>query len=278
MHKKHCLRGKSLRRNAFEFRITERLPSEQWTDIAAGRQIGEIVKGFLSPDACEAIRRNFENSSSIRKRTDGVPGETLGVDLYKSAPEEYVVKSLMLRADCNRLFQGTVNVPIHLRESLQRTIPKRCIVRPAIYNGIEFNPVRAIRWTDNGNYALKFHDDQAQLGDPWQKDMETSRISYPVAFNVYPSVSENGGALVVYNIAPSEQSRAELGLSFTGYPYPEELLKDFERIEVAPEAGDLVILSGRFVHGVTGIGGATPRILLNHFGGNIDSKTFVTWS
>jgi hypothetical protein len=198
--------------------------------------------------------------------------------LYKSAPDDYVEKSLIVRADLNRLFRGTINVPIHLRESLQRTLPRGTIVRPAIHDGIEYNAVRGIRWSDAGKYSLKFHDDQAQLRDPRQAGMETFQIPYPVAFNVYPSVSEQGGELVVYNLAPDDRSRELLGLEYTGYPYPEELLSELPRLTITPEPGDLVILSGRFIHGVTGIQGKTPRILLNQFGGFIDPTTFVTWS
>ncbi len=67
---------------------------------------------------------------------------------------------------------------------------------------------------------------------------------------------------------------------WTGYPYPVEVLNGFQRLVVQPEQGDLLILSGSFVHGVRGIRGAGSRILLNHFGGFVDAgrTTFVTWS
>jgi len=276
--KSERLTGRSLPSDRFQFGVVERVPSSGWKRIARGQQVGEVVKGFLTSEESSRIVDNFLNSPSLRQRTDGVPGETLGVDLYRSAPRDYVQKTLELKSDMSRLFAGTVPVPQHLRDSLQRTMPAGSVVRPAIHAGIEYNAVRGIRWTDNGKHSLKFHDDQAQLRDPRQSEMETSRIEWPVAFNVYPSVSESGGALVVYNIAPDDASRERLGLQWTGYPYPEEMLEGYEQLTVYPEPGDLVILSGRFIHGVTGIGGSTPRILLNHFGGFVDRKTFVTWS
>jgi hypothetical protein len=272
------LTGKSLSKKAFKFTLSSRIPSGNWKKIARGELLGEIVKGFLSLEDSQRIRENFEQSPALRRRTDGVPGETLGTDLYKSAPDEYMAKTLEVKSDLGRLFYGTVNVPLMLRESLQRTLPAGIVVRSAVHDGIEYNAVRGIRWTDNGAYSLKFHDDQAQLRDPRQRSMETFQVEYPVAFNVYPSVSEIGGGLVVYNIAPDDDTRARMGLDFTGYPYPEELLSEFSNVSVIPDPGDLVILSGRFIHGVTGIGGQNPRILLNHFGGFVNPTTFVTWS
>lgn len=272
------LTGKSLAKKDFRFVHSDGVPTNDWQRIARGELLGQIVHGFLSLEECKRIRANFEKSPALRNRTDGVPGETLGVDLYKSDPQDYIANTLEVKADLSRLFRGTLNVPLHLRESLQRTLPSGSAIRPAVHDGIEYNEVRGIRWTDNGKYSLKFHDDQAQLCDPRHERLETFRIEFPVAFNVYPSVSEIGGGLKVYNIAPDEATRERLGLDYTGYPYPDELLEPFDSLLVEPEPGDLVILSGRYIHGVTGIGGHTPRILLNHFGGFIDPKTFVTWS
>jgi hypothetical protein len=272
------LTGKSLAKKDFRFVHSERIPSRNWQKISRGTLLGEVVRGFLTPEECKRIRENFENSPALRNRTDGVPGETLGVDLYKSDPQDYIANTLEVKADVSRLFRGSLNVPSHLRESLQRTLPTGIAIRPAVHDGIEYNEVRGIRWTDNGKHSLKFHDDQAQLCDPRHERLETYRIEWPVAFNVYPSISETGGGLKVYNIAPDEATRDRLALAYTGYPYPDELLEPFDSLLVEPEPGDLVILSGRYIHGVTGIGGNTPRILLNHFGGFINPKTFVTWS
>lgn len=271
--------GSSLIDHAFQMESVESLSGEHFQQIATGQRIGLIYRDFLSTKECEEIRDNFTRNTGRRERADGVPGQTLGMDLYKAIPLDYLQGTLEQRRAVSELFLNTVNVPLKLREMLQRLMPYGSVVRPASALGIEFNYVRAVRWTDNGTHALRFHDDQAQLTDPRQIDLETARVQWPVAFNVYPSVSEIGGGLEVYNIAPDDASRAALGLSYSGYPYPQELLEGrFAKLTVMPRAGDLVILSGRFVHGVQGIGGASPRILLNHFGGYIDPTTFVTWS
>ena len=96
-----------------------------------------------------------------------------------------------------RLFVGAVSVPTQLRADIQRRMPARVAVRPAVHNGVPFNPVRGVRWTDTGTHALKLHDDYAQLKNPAQAEFETARVEWPVAFNVYPAVSEGGELEVV---------------------------------------------------------------------------------
>jgi hypothetical protein len=269
--------GMTLPKRIFRINVAARKPSALIREIAAGNALGELVKGYLTPAQSATIATNFEKSSALRLRANGVAGQTVGVDQYRASPEEYVAKALQAREPVDRLFVGAINVPTHLRADVQRLMPAGVAVRPAMYNGVPFNSVRAIRWTDKGMHALKLHDDVAQLKDPIQAEFETARIEWPVAFNVYPAVSE-GGELEVYNIAPDDTTRARLGIALTGYPYPPELLEPFDKLLIKPEMGDLLILSGRFVHGVRGVTGRGCRILLNHFGGFIDCANFVTWS
>jgi hypothetical protein len=271
--------GISLPDDEFRVETVERLDTKSFLDLAQGRRVGLILPGFISQRDCERISENFARNPGKRQRQDGVPGETLGVDLYKATPSVYVEEVLKHRRHVEELFFGATNVPLKLQTAIQRIMPQGTAVRSASAFGIQFGSCRAVKWTDCGTHALKFHDDQGQLTDPGQARLETSRVKFPLALNVYPSTSEIGGGLVVYNIAPDDATRVELGLAYTGYPYPIDLLEGrFNKLTVTPKAGDLVILSGRFVHGVEGLGGSSPRILLNHFGGFIDPETFVTWS
>jgi hypothetical protein len=269
--------GLSLPKSKFGINITKGKPSPLIRKIAAGKALGELVKGYLTSAQSATIATNFAENPALRVRADGVAGQTVGVDQYRALPDEYVAEALRAREPVDRLFVGAINVPTQLRADVQRLMPAGVAVRPAMYNGVPFNSVRAVRWTDNGTHALKLHDDFAQLKDPTQAEFETAQVEWPVAFNVYPAVSE-GGELEVYNIAPDDTTRARLGITLTGYPYPPELLDRFDSLVIKPEPGDLLILSGRFVHGVRGVSGGGCRILLNHFGGFVDDTTFVTWS
>jgi hypothetical protein len=269
--------GCSLPKDKFKLNITARKPSRLVYAIANGQAIAELVKGYLDPDRCAAITTNFGTSPALRPRANGVAGQTIGVDQYRALPGEYVSAALQSREAVDRLFLGAVHVPTQLGEDLQRLMPAGVVVRPAVFDGVPFNSVRAVRWTDDGTYALKLHDDYAQLKDPGQAEFETSRVEWPVAFNIYPSVTD-GGELEVYNIAPDDATRSRLGIAATGYPYPAEPVSRFDKLVIKPELGDLLILSGRFVHGVRGVGAGGQRILLNHFGGFIDPTTFVRWS
>ena len=245
---KKTITGLSLPRGKFRINVTAGKPSLLVREIAAGKAAGELVRGYLTPAQSDTIATNFQKSPVLRTRANGVPGQTVGVDQYRALPDEYVAEALRAREPVDRLFIGAINVPTQLRADVQRLLPAGSVVRPAMYNGVPFNSVRAIRWTDDGTHALKLHDDYAQLRDPAQAEFETALVEWPVAFNVYPAVSE-GGELEVYNIVPDDATWARLGITLTGYPYPAGLVDRFDKLVVKPEPGDLLILSGRFVHG-----------------------------
>ncbi len=272
------LTGHRLGHSDFKLDVVVGKPTAHIRNVASGQALGQIVKGYLDAVQCETIVQNYNRNPAVHPRENGVAGETIGVDQFGADPSDYVEQSLDSLAPVNRLFRHSINVPVQLREDIQRIMLAGTAVRPAVFDGIPANPVRGVRWTDVGEFALKLHDDYAQLTDPRQVDMETARVAWPVAFNVYPSVTEAGGELIIFNLAPDNVSRQWLGIAHTGYPYPLELFDCVESITIRPEAGDLVVLSGKFVHGVRGVRGSGSRLLLNHFGGFISADTFVTWS
>jgi hypothetical protein len=272
------LSGRSLPADAFVPSEVQVKPTSHILRMMNGEAIGQIVHGYLSPEQCATISRNFMENTGLHVRGDDVSGMTVGADIYGKSAEQYLADVVAARPHVTEIFANTVDVPTMLRADIQAVMPAGVTVRPASYNGERFNDARVIRWTDSGALALKFHDDAGQLCDPRQSVLETSKVAHPVAFNVYVSVPEAGGELEIVNLCPDLQTKERLGIEHSGYAYPESLLADYERISIKPQVGDLLILAGEFIHGVRGIRGSGVRLLLNHFGGFIDEKTFVTWS
>jgi hypothetical protein len=270
--------GRSLPSQDFVPSVVQSKPTSHILRMASGQAIAQVVHGYLSPEECRAISKNFADNAGLHVRGDDVRAITVGADLYGKSSEEYLVDVRKARPFVAEIFRGTVDVPSKLRADIASVMPAGVTVRQAMHDGEPFNDARVIRWTDTGTLALKFHDDHGQLCDPRQSTFETSAVVHPVAFNVYVSVPEEGGELEVVNICPDRETKEKLGIEHSGYAYPDELLAGFERIVIKPQEGDLLVLAGEFIHGVRGIKGAGVRLLLNHFGGFINEQTFVTWS
>lgn len=270
--------GKSL--SSFRVEMLSRFPSrEQFMDLLTGKAAAFHVQGFLGSGDASQLVDNFDNNEGVRVRDDVVPASTVGVDLFLKDPEEYLAQTKSARPFVDQLFEGcSTNIVSQVATNVQKAGGGEYVVRAASANGVEFNRVRAVRWTGNGELALKFHDDLAQHQAPIQSVFETSRVSNPLAFNVYPQVPRVGGELIVFNIKPDFESKFRLGIAESGYPYEPKDLDGYESVRIRPSAGDLVILAGSFVHGVASTREG-ERLLFNMFGGVVDGTSdFVMWS
>jgi len=83
-----------------------------------------------------------------------------------------------------------------------------------------------------------------------------------------------------WNIQPDNDTKARLGVSESGYPYPPEELDGIEKIIVPVEAGDLYFFNGKNVHAVSSpCEVESHRITLSCLMGfKSDNKTLLYWT
>ena len=249
--------------------------SEVIMDLLCGRGLGLVVKRYLDEETCQKI---YGNANRLMQdvRTD-VPAVKLGADQFGKSTEAYFNEVEATSLAVASLFRGAVQVAEKLRFDIQRCLDHGMVVRRAQNEGRVAGDIRAANWTGNGAFSLGVHDDQAQLTSPSQIGFEIQHVRTPVAFNVYPIAEPNCGRLRIFNLVADENTKRRLNIVHTGYPYPIEALDEVPFIDVQIDPGDLVVLNGRYLHGVTSGGGA--RLLLNLFAGLLDDlSTVVTWT
>src|ERR1041384_5081735 len=255
------------------FRIHETNASIDITavrEVLSGNLAAYHVRGFVPSDVCHQIMANFWTSSHRVPRygdgEDGVEAYLIGASHYGKPTLTYLQEALACKLGVDGLYIGAINPVAAFRDTLAASGMK---VRAATLDGLPAGDSKAVYWNNTGTFLLEPHDDLAQVKDPIQADFEIQQVSRVMAVNVYAAVPEKSGQLKVWNVEPDEETRAELGLSNEGFPYPAELLVDFPSLVIEVEAGDLCVVNGNLVHAVVRGNATSPksRLLLTCFTG-----------
>jgi hypothetical protein len=280
------LTGLTLPPERFVIKQYGHIDGEAILAVLNGDIAGCHFRGVISPAACEDITVNFWRNPGRMERRDGVPGHLVGSSHYRKRTVEYLDDVARNRSFVGALFDRTENSPQVLRDATAAALHKRGgRLRAGQFGERIAGDCRAISWTTRGDYMLAPHDDVAQLGTMEQHDFEIQKTidTVVVPVNLYPRIPSQGGKLQVWNIQPDDSCRARLGLSGRGYPYGVESLRAFDSVIIDVLSGDVVLINGAQVHGVTGY--AQPelpeeqmRLLLTFFMGFIDSTTVVWWT
>lgn len=273
----HCLPP-----HRFRVRHAERrIDADALADLLHGTAVALHVHAYLAPHEAQALAHGFEQALR-RTRADDVPAWQIGAGHYGKTARGYVAEVRRSAPEMRRAF-ATARLDLALKtgEDLQRALQPGQVLRTAHYFGCAAMPLRAAAWQGStAGFALAAHEDEQQLRDPRQRGFEIQDVAVPVAQNVYVRMPPAGGALRVWNSQPSEDCKAELGVLGRGYPYRAAALEALDHVDVRPEAGDLVLLNGRFLHAVTGWeGDARQRIVYNGFMGlTRDACRVLRWS
>ena len=273
--------GTSLRDE--EFRIHETVGSVDVGtvfEVLNGRLAVYLVRGFMPPAVCRQVEANFWSSTERVPRygegEDGVEAYLIGASHYGKPTSTYLNETLGCKAAVESLFKGTINPVAAFRD----TLASRITVRTASLNGLPAGDCKAVCWNNFGTFLLEPHEDLAQVKDPIQADFEIQQVDRVMAVNIYAAVPERSGQLQVWNVEPDDATRAELGLSNVGFPYPAELLSEYPSLTIAVETGDLCIVNGNLVHAVLRGNADSPRsrLLLTCFMGRNLNDELIWWT
>lgn len=264
-----------------QFAVAERLGSldaDIFMAVLNAQIPAALFRNCLNPDRCKAAAEVFLASPSTTRRQDDVPARALGAFHYGKALADYFQSARDAEGTVARLtdLAGLDAIRRDLCSGLDR---RGLQLRSAAY---ETNAAGAFvfrSWENSDAYSLKPHEDMAQLADPRQAGFEIQNCRRVLAANVCLQNGTDGGQVVIWNVRPSAADRSRYHIDFTGHPYPESYVEQFDRIAFAVRPGDVFLLNSGFVHAVTGTTPGTVRVTAAFFAGQLeDMETVVTWT
>ncbi|MCK1603653.1 hypothetical protein IVB02_20015 [Bradyrhizobium sp. 166] len=264
--------------------IKERSGSISTEDVISalkGQITGLHIKQAFSPELADEIAANFTRNPGLKERKDGVPGQYVGASHYRKNADTYFAESENARPFVDALFGNLVDPVRALFDALKRDLHKQGIeLRLFRSEHGEANLCRAICWSGTGMYCLEPHDDVAQVLCAGKgSELPTVANNTVVALNFYPSMPEEGGNLRIWSHKPTEADRKSQGLENSGYPYSEAYLEPLPYHDLPLKTGDIALIDGGFVHGVTRqSGNGRPRLLLNCFLGFARPDRVLWWT
>lgn len=251
-------------------------------EVLSGNLAAYHLHDFVSPEACARIVENFWASNERVPRfgvgEDGVEAYLIGASHYGKPTTTYLHEAGACANAVESLYAGTINPVAVFRETIARE--SGLSVRAAGFDGLVAGDSKAIYWNNTGTFLLEPHEDLAQVKDPIQADFEIQQVTRVMAVNVYAAVAEGSGQLQLWNVEPDEETRAELGLSGVGFPYPSDLLDEYSSMLIAVRTGDLCIINGNLVHAVVRGKASSPRsrLLLTCFTGLNFNSELIWWT
>ncbi len=246
-----------------------------------GEITGLHIKHGFSVEVADEIAANFTRNPGLKEREDGVPGQYIGASHYRKHAATYFAEAQNARPFVDALFGNLVDPVRGLFDALRRELHNQGVeLRLASSKHGQANICRAICWSGTGTYALEPHDDVAQvLCAGKEYDLAAVANNTVVALNFYPSMPEEGGNLRIWSHKPTATDRKSQGVETTGYPYSTAYLDAIPSHDFQLQAGDIALIDGGFIHGVTRQSGyGKHRLLLNCFFGFAQPDLVLWWT
>ncbi|KRR29607.1 hypothetical protein CQ13_38520 [Bradyrhizobium retamae] len=249
--------------------------------VLKGDITGLHIRQAFSIEVAEEITANFIRNPGLKERKDGVPGQYIGASHYRKDAATYIAESEKARPFVEAVFSNLVDPVRGLFDALKRELHNQGIeMRLARSEHGYANVCRALCWSGTGLYALEPHDDVAQVLCAG-KDYEIAAVANHtvVALNFYPSMPKEGGNLRIWSHKPTVTDRKSQGVEATGYPYSTAYLEAVPFHDFQLKAGDIALIDGGFIHGVTRQSGTGKhRLLLNSFLGFARPDLVLWWT
>jgi len=244
-----------------------------------------IIRNMVERDVCLSIKDEFLHvirESNGGNRKTSVPVDQIGATQYTKSSLDYFDECRATSDNINRILMAVEEDPSadpllesFLREELSKI---NITFRPSMYLDQKVNMFTIRQWRNasDSNLSLLPHEDLSQLILVQEDEYEIAHVKRVVASNLCVD-NNTGGELVIWNYEPSTDLKRALGVEFSGYPYPMELLSDSESIVIEINPGDIYFINANLIHAVKEVKG-NERISAGRFMGFVSDDTIVYWT
>lgn len=245
--------GTIANKNIFKFHETDYFDIEPIEKIIEGNLSGYIFRNAIDPRICQKIIKNYSDNIHVKERDDGVPGTFLGTYLYRKNLLEYLEQAQRYNKILPEIFSGTVNIFDRYINLIKSELRTKKTIRPAKYYDQEACHFFARSWYGPSikKYALEPHEDGVRCIDKDKLGFEIqSTINSPIIAINFCLENDETGNLHFWNIQPDQNTKKNLGLEITGYPYSIEMMYEFDMIDLRINPGDIYFFNGKNIHAV----------------------------
>jgi hypothetical protein len=211
-------------------------------------------------DPAEARRQTSLILAAYDRRTDGVPGGTLGPSLFQHArdPMEYFRQAAVAGARLQRFLGSTHPQELLAAVASFERLEPGCRVRPVVHGGLPAAYNRALIFPRDAPSIVPIHEDLSSVRALAAHDVEIAGIDMVVGHNLYLDNRLGEGSLLMYGRKLSDEEKGALDrqlgpgsdIARRGFPYPQAELAGGPRAQLDVESGDYVVFRSDFPHEV----------------------------
>lgn len=260
--------------------VNGRVDPKAVIEMISGKWPGCIFRNVVATAECDQIARNYEKLNETA-RVDGVPGRAIGPFHYKKTLDEYFEEVDRSANEIELLFRETGNPVKRLQVQITSALLESGLTFRAARNQNRLAGTCVARsWNGTGPYSLQPHEDVAQLLTKAQTGFEIQNVAEYTVIGANLCVQKDceGANPKVWNLKPGFQLRCALGLEESGYPYPMELVDQYESVIADIHVGDFYLLNSSCIHAVTRQTTTGLRLTLSFLLGQIDNSTVIYWT
>jgi hypothetical protein len=246
-----------------------------------------VVRNYINQNECKKIQDRFYAIIKEAKggnRKDGfVLVDQIGASQFHKGAKEFFEECITTKPSINHLINSIYDSPViddfMLELSMRNYFTQKKIhFGPAYNRGNYSNLFTARLWRDDKEklFSLNAHDDLAQLEFIRNDNFEISGIENVIACNLCVENEENAN-LLLWNISPDKDSKQDLNIEKTGYPYPVSILEGINSISLNTSPGDLYFINANYIHAVEKKQ-HNKRITLGRFLGYAANDRVVYWT